>query len=50
MPIVVLLTAAGPAARPALSNDSPLFKIDPESSIRLCTEAMVTATLDLLKP
>jgi amidohydrolase len=30
------------------SHHSPLFKIDPEPSVRLGTEAMVTAVLDLL--
>ena len=39
--------AGGP---PVPSHHSPLFKIDPEPAITLGTEAMVTATLDLLKP
>ncbi len=37
--------AGGP---PVPSHHSPLFKIDPEPSIRLGTEAMVAATLELL--
>ena len=40
-------TAGGP---PVPSHHSPLFKVDPEASITLGTEAMVTATLELLKP
>jgi amidohydrolase len=32
------------------SHHSPLFKIDPEPSVRLGTEAMTVAVLDLLKP
>lgn len=39
--------AGGP---PVPSHHSPLFKIDPEPAITLGTEAMVVATLDLLKP
>ncbi|HEY0113641.1 MAG TPA: amidohydrolase [Allosphingosinicella sp.] len=39
--------AGGP---PVPSHHSPLFKIDPEPSIRLGTEAMIVAVLDLLKP
>jgi len=39
--------AGGP---PVPSHHSPLFKIDPEPSIRLGTEAMTLAVLDLLKP
>jgi hippurate hydrolase len=39
--------AGGP---PVPSHHSPLFKIDPEPSIRLGTEAMTVAVLDLLKP
>ncbi len=38
--------AGGP---PVPSHHSPLFKIDPEPSIRLGTEAMTLAVLDLLK-
>ena len=37
--------AGGPAVP---SHHSPLFKIDPEPSIRLGTEAMIVAVLDLL--
>jgi amidohydrolase len=39
--------AGGP---PVPSHHSNLFKIDPEPSIRLGTEAMTVAVLDLLKP
>ena len=39
--------AGGP---PVPSHHSPLFKIAPEPSITLGTEAMVMATLELLKP
>jgi len=39
--------AGGP---PVPSHHSPLFKIDPEPSIRLGAEAMTLAVLDLLKP
>jgi hippurate hydrolase len=39
--------AGGP---PVPSHHSPLFKIDPEPSIRLGTEAMTLAVLDLLSP
>lgn len=39
--------AGGP---PVPSHHSPLFKIDPEASITLGTAAMVTATLELLRP
>ena len=39
--------AGGPAVP---SHHSPLFKIDPEPSVRLGTEAMTLAVLDLLKP
>jgi amidohydrolase len=35
---------------PVPSHHSPLFKIDPEPSVRLGTEAMTVAVLDLLKP
>jgi hippurate hydrolase len=35
---------------PVPSHHSPLFKIDPEPSIRLGTEAMTVAVLDLLGP
>jgi metal-dependent amidase/aminoacylase/carboxypeptidase family protein len=39
--------AGGP---PVPSHHSPLFRIDPEPSVRLGTEAMTVAVLDLLKP
>jgi amidohydrolase len=39
--------AGGP---PVPSHHSPLFKIDPEPSVRLGTEAMTLAVLDLLGP
>lgn len=39
--------AGGP---PVPSHHSPLFKIDPEPSVRLGTEAMTVAVLELLKP
>jgi hippurate hydrolase len=39
--------AGGP---PVPSHHSPLFKIDPEPSVRLGTEAMTVAVLDLLGP
>ena len=39
--------AGGP---PVPSHHSPLFKIDPEPAIRLGTEAMTVAVLDLLRP
>jgi hippurate hydrolase len=39
--------AGGP---PVPSHHSPLFKIDPEPSVRLGAEAMTLAVLDLLKP
>lgn len=39
--------AGGP---PVPSHHSPLFKIDPEPSVRLGTEAMTVAVLDLLRP
>jgi hippurate hydrolase len=39
--------AGGP---PIPSHHSPLFKIDPEPSVRLGTEAMTVAVLDLLNP
>ena len=39
--------AGGP---PVAGHHSPLFKIDPEPSVRLGTEAMTVAVLDLLKP
>lgn len=39
--------AGGP---PVPSHHSPLFRIDPEPSVRLGTEAMTVAVLDLLNP
>ncbi|MGJ8535966.1 MAG: amidohydrolase [Parasphingopyxis sp.] len=39
--------AGGP---PVPSHHSPLFRIDPEPSVRLGTEAMIIAVLDLLSP
>jgi hippurate hydrolase len=39
--------AGGP---PVPSHHSPIFKIDPEPSVRLGTEAMTVAVLDLLGP
>jgi hypothetical protein len=35
---------------PVSGHHSPLFNIDPEPSVRLGTEAMTVAVLDLLKP
>ncbi len=35
---------------PIASHHSPLFRIDAESSVRLGTQAMVAATLELLRP
>jgi len=35
---------------PVPGHHSPLFKIDPEPSVRMGTEAMVLAALELLKP
>ncbi|MES2857843.1 MAG: amidohydrolase [Pseudomonadota bacterium] len=35
---------------PVPGHHSPLFKIDPEPSVRLGTEAMTVAVLDLLRP
>ncbi|MGA9582149.1 MAG: amidohydrolase [Allosphingosinicella sp.] len=42
--------AARSGGPPVPSHHSPLFKIDPEPSIRLGTEAMTVAVLDLLGP
>ncbi len=39
--------AGGP---PVPSHHSPLFKIDPEPSVRAGAEAMTLAVLDLLRP
>lgn len=43
------IEAAKNGGAPISGHHSPLFKIDPEPSIRLGTEAMVAATLELLK-
>ncbi len=43
-------TSARAGGPPVPSHHSPLFRIDPEPSIRLGTEAMTVAVLDLLKP
>jgi hippurate hydrolase len=42
--------AARSGGPPVPSHHSPLFRIDPEPSIRLGTEAMTVAVLDLLRP
>ncbi len=42
--------AAKKGGPPVPSHHSPLFKIDPEPSVRLGAEAMTAAVLDLLKP
>ncbi|MGZ8306117.1 MAG: amidohydrolase [Allosphingosinicella sp.] len=42
--------AARAGGAPVPSHHSPLFRIDPEPSIRLGTEAMTLAVLDLLGP
>jgi hippurate hydrolase len=42
--------AARSGGPPVPSHHSPLFKIDPEPSVRLGTEAMTVAVLDLLRP
>jgi amidohydrolase len=44
------IAAATNGGAPIAGHHSPLFKIDPEPSVRLGTEAMVAATLELLKP
>jgi amidohydrolase len=44
------LDAAKAGGPPVAGHHSPLFKIDPEPAIRIGTEAMVTAALELLKP
>ena len=46
----VWIEEARKGGRPVAGHHSPLFRIDPEPSVRLGTEAMVAATLDLLKP
>ena len=45
-----VLDAAENGGPPVPSHHSPLFKIDPEPAVRLGTEAMTVAVLDLLKP
>lgn len=45
-----VIDAAKAGGPPVPSHHSPLFKIDPEPSVRLGTEAMTVAVLDLLKP
>ncbi|RED16887.1 amidohydrolase [Parasphingopyxis lamellibrachiae] len=42
--------AAEAGGLPVPSHHSPLFRVDPEPSVRLGTEAMVIAVLDLLAP
>ncbi|HQZ03990.1 MAG TPA: hypothetical protein PKW99_15200 [Thauera sp.] len=44
------LDAAKAGGPPVPGHHSPLFKIDAEPSVRLGTEAMTVAVLDLLKP
>jgi hippurate hydrolase len=44
------IDAAKAGGPPVPSHHSPLFRIDPEPSVRLGTEAMTMAVLDLLKP
>jgi hippurate hydrolase len=44
------IEAAAKGGAPIAGHHSPLFKIDPEPSVRLGVEAMVAATLELLKP
>lgn len=43
------IKAAKNGGPPVAGHHSPLFKIDPEPSVRLGTEAMTAAVLDLLK-
>jgi metal-dependent amidase/aminoacylase/carboxypeptidase family protein len=42
------IDAAAKGGPPVAGHHSPLFKIDPEPSIRLGTEAMVRATMEIL--
>ncbi|HEX6377188.1 MAG TPA: amidohydrolase [Allosphingosinicella sp.] len=42
--------AAAAGGPPVPSHHSPLFRIDPEPSVRLGTEAMTVALLELLRP
>jgi amidohydrolase len=45
-----VLDAAKNGGPPAPAHHSPFFKIEPEPSIRMGTEAMVLAALELMKP
>jgi hypothetical protein len=42
------IAAAAAGGPPVAGHHSPLFRIDPEPSVRLGTEAMVRATLEIL--
>jgi len=44
------IDAAKEGGPPIAGHHSPLFRIDPEPSVRLGVEAMTTAVLDLLRP
>jgi hippurate hydrolase len=44
------IDAAAKGGPPVPSHHSPLFKIDPEPSVRTGAEAMTVAVLDLLRP
>jgi hippurate hydrolase len=44
------IAAAKAGGPPVAGHHSPLFKIDPEPSVRMGTEAMTVAALELLKP
>lgn len=44
------IDAARDGGPPIAGHHSPLFRIDPEPSVRLGVEAMTTAVLDLLRP
>lgn len=44
------IDAAKKGGAPIAGHHSPLFKIDPEPSVRLGTEAMTAAVIELLKP
>jgi amidohydrolase len=43
------IAAAAAGGPPVAGHHSPLFKIDPEPSVRLGTEAMVRATMEILR-
>ncbi|MFN3946162.1 MAG: amidohydrolase [Allosphingosinicella sp.] len=45
-----VLDAARAGGPPVPSHHSPLFRIEPEPSVRIGTEAMTAAVLDLLRP